>query len=217
MQKKHSKRIGIVFAILLGGTGIFLFTRWLRSVKNKGITDLPDSIVQSQASLPVKATAPSLFPLKIGSPKNDLVKQLQGLLGVSADGIWGGKTQAAFTALTGKTQIANQTEFDNVISSLQTKAAANANSARATDLTKQWTDNISLQLMTGPKIVSYFGVSKDAYGALNVNNDNGFIPANTKISRLDAKPLGTTTMGFLLVQKPDGKLYKVDATRVTVA
>jgi hypothetical protein len=216
MQAKHKKAIGVITVLLTITGGYLLYRYFKNSRQTKQFNDLPDSLPATAASRPAKAPGASTFPLKQGSPKNDLVKQLQGYLGVVADGVWGPKTQSAFVAKTGKTQIATQAEFDQVITALQANASKAANQARADDLTKQWNANTNLQLMAGPKRAYYFGVSKDAYGALNLNEDNGSFAPNEKISRTDAKPMGATTVGLLLFQKNNGKLYKVNSNAMTI-
>lgn len=215
MQKNKKIIWGTVSVILIIVGGISVW-KYFKASAQKKQSDIPDSLPESQASKPVKASSPSIFPLKQGSSKNDLVKQLQGYLGVTADGVWGAKTQSAFVAQTGKTQISNQAEFDQVISMLKSKATATTNANRADDLTKRWKANTNLQLMAGASRAYYFGVSKDAYGALALNNDNGSYAANEKIPRSDAQPTGSTTNGYLLFQKSNGKLYKVNSNSMTI-
>jgi len=219
MQKKHSKKIGVALLVILGGGGLYLLYRWVQSSRMNALSKSPDSIKQSQASQPVKASTPSIFPLKLGSPKNDLVKQLQAYLGVDADGIWGPKTQAAFTVATGKTQITSQADYDATIAKLQNTKAIASNNVRGDDLMQKWTTNTSLQLATIDK-VTLTGVVKDAYGALNPNNKYTTIGSNYKLNRTDYTPLGITTKGFLLLQINTGAfagLYTADVNKFTVA
>lgn len=59
------------------------------------------------------------YPLKLGS-KGTLVQTLQTALGVTADGNWGPGTDAAFKEQTGRTQITDAGDFNDVITQINT-------------------------------------------------------------------------------------------------
>src|SRR5262245_14379051 len=128
MQKNKKILWGTVSVILIVVGGISIW-KYVKGSAREKESEVPDSLPQTAASKPAKAPSPSIFPLKQGSPKNDLVKQLQGYLGVTADGVWGAKTQSAFVSKTGKTQINSQAEFDQVINQFKSSSAVLANAA----------------------------------------------------------------------------------------
>lgn len=211
--------IGGIAAVFVAA-GIFTLIKYLQGKKARKMLDgQPDSVPQSPASKPVQATNPSTFPLKNGSPKSSLVSQLQALLGVNADGLFGPKTQAVLLLKTGKSQIANQAEYDAVISKIQNSATMVANAARGNDLIQRWNANTALQLATIAN-TRFIGVTKDAYGALNPNGKDATINANYKLNRTDYTPMGVTTNGYLLFSINSGAmagLYKTDVSKITLA
>jgi peptidoglycan hydrolase-like protein with peptidoglycan-binding domain len=192
--------------------GFFLFKYFKKGPKDYYIPPGP-------AETPVKSLSPaSDFPVRYGS-KGDLVKQLQRLLGVTADGIFGAKTQAALLAQTGKISIADQATFDKVIAQLTAKVAAGASLQRANQLTDQWKKSTTLQLM--PTVnVSAQGVTKDGFGALHPANKTLNLYQSKKYNREDYVLQGGTKEGFLLFEVTRGDLkglWKVDSAKVTVA
>lgn len=118
-MKKHTGWVILAIAVPLLAGG-FIWWKFFKGPKKK-VFDPP---VKKQP--PVKAVSASAFPLKNGTYNSELVKQLQGLLGVSPDGDFGPLTQAALLLKTGKTQIASQADFDSVINSLSDKMQAAA-------------------------------------------------------------------------------------------
>lgn len=218
-SNKNIKVYAVVAAILVVA-GLFLLLNQAKAAKVKKMLNEPDSLPDSPASKPVKATSPtSTFPIRIGSAKNALVTQLQTLLGVTADGLFGPKTSAALALQTGKAQINNQAEYDALVTKLQNTTAITANRARGNDIVARWKSNTALQLTTITK--SYFtGVSQDAYGALNPNGKNQVINANYKLNRNDYTPQGVSTAGFLVFSINNGEakgLYKTDVNNMTLS
>lgn len=215
-QKPGSKTVLMIVGGLVAAIGIIAVIRYLKGAKPNPLNQ--DSIPNSTASNPAVATTASTFPLKNGS-KNELVTQLQVALGVTADGAFGPKTQAALLAQTSKTSIATQAEFNTIIATLKNKPVVAAAKSRAESLTSQWQKNTALQLMVLSKVLAY-QVVQDAAGALNPTGKSISLVPNIKLSRADYVPKGATTSGFLLFDITKGSLigkYKVDASKITVA
>lgn len=212
MQKKHFLPVILGGVIVLSG-GIYL----IHLLKSKPAAKLPDSVDKSPASTPKQATTASVFPLKVGS-KSDLVKQLQSLLGVTADGIFGPKTLAALTAQTQKTQIATQAEFNQVIASLEAKPVIAAGQSRGKLLISQYGSAPTSQMMaittvTAPEVVA------DQSGALQPTGKAVKLVGGLKLAHADYVPLDITTAGYLLFKIASGALtgtYKVDASKMTI-
>lgn len=202
----------ILVPVAAGG---YLLLRYLKGAKRQDFS-LPPSNVPLPA---VKATSPSIFPIKNGSPKNDLVVQLQGLLGVTADGLFGPKTQAALVLKTGKTSISSQAEFDDVIAKLSAAAKATTAATRAEQLINDWKKSTSLQLMAVTDTLAT-QVTEDAYGALTATGKVIELRGNLKLNRQDYVPLSATKNGFLKFKITQGGfagLYKVESSKITVA
>jgi hypothetical protein len=206
-------------AVIIGGVaasiGIILLVRYIRG-RRKPVNN-SDSNTGSEASKPLTASASTKFPITVGS-RNDLVKQLQSALGVTADGIFGPLTQAALTAQTGKLTIASQAEYDAVITQLQSKGISAANRKRAEALISQWNKNTSTQLMP-IAIAKASKVTEDISGALQPTGVTITLAANLKLSRADYRPLSATTNGNLKFDITRGTLagrYTVDPNKITV-
>jgi hypothetical protein len=215
---KNKKLLIIGIAVVAASAGILLIVKFFRKSKTSQLLNLPDAMPETPASKPAKASSPSTFPLKNGSPKSNLVSQLQALLGVNADGLFGPKTEAALLLKTGKRQIANQTEYDAVITTLQNAGVISSNKARVNDLVGKWNANSALQLFT-LKNTDVIGVTQDAYGALHANGKSMTLLANKKYNRTDYTPVGPTVSGFLILRINTGKdagLYKADVTKLSV-
>lgn len=213
--KKRSPVLAIVGGLLLAG-GIFVIIKRLKA-KPEHNKNNPDPDQGSTTAQPRQATSTSSFPIKNGS-NNDLVKQLQTLLGVTADGAFGPKTAAALLLQTGKTSIATQADFDAIIKSLKSKPAIQAGQARASSLVSQYNASSSRQLMPTANTTA-FGVVEDASHANQPNGKNIVLKANVKLSHADYVPIATTTAGYLIFNITRGALagrYKVDPAKMTV-
>lgn len=213
MQSKHIKWIAIAGGVIaaIAAVAIFQKVKAASGRKNDHNAVPPDKVKPVQG--------PSYFPLKNGSAKNDLVKQLQGYLGVTVDGLFGPKTAAALLAKTGKTSIASQSDFDQVIKKLAGAAQASVNTTRADKLVSDWTKNSALRLIAVSPVQAY-GIVEDAYGALVTNNkDIGLVPG-FNYNREDYIPLSSTQAGYLKFKVTKGDrmgLYKVDPSKISVA
>ena len=200
VAKKHYAWIIIAAVLVLGG-GYMLY-KYLK--KPKAVT-LPDHTSKPKVSATTALTTG--FPIKQGST-GTMVKQLQSYLGVTVDGIWGPKTQAAFVAQTGKTQIASQTELTDVLNQL---ASTVSPSSKADMIYNNWTDSDSA-LIPLSDVIAY-GVTEDLDGNLTLTGQQVTWPANQALSRDSYVPVDTTVNGYLEVAVSDGvnsSLYKVD-------
>lgn len=214
---KHRKALIWAAALIPIGLGGYFLFKYFKNPKTAIDSSNPSPGQPKPA--PVQSTTPSLFPIKNGSAKNELVQQLQGLLGVTPDGLFGPKTQAALLLKTGKLSISSQDDFNQVISKLQAQGLTNANSARADKLVNDWNNNNNLQMTVIADTPAY-EVIQDAYGALTPTGNVLGLPANTTYNRDQHVLLSSTSAGFLKFKrlgpnKPG--LYKVDPTKVTVS
>lgn len=216
IKKTHVKWIAIAGGIAVA-IGIVLVIRALKS--SSGLKDDHSKPPPGkQPPAPAKASSPSVFPIKNGSPYSDLVKQLQGYLGVPADGFDGPKTTAALLAKTGKTSITSQADFDAVIAKLQATAQTSANVSRADQLVLNWTNNAAMRLIATANVLAY-GVIEDAYGALTLNGKNIGLAPGFFYNRNDYMLLSSTNNGYLKFRVTSGDrmgLYKVDASKVSL-
>lgn len=212
MKNKQAIKIGLILLPVV--VGAVLLFKYFRSPKRK---DFSNTSPGSTPIPPLKSTDPSDFPLKNGS-KNELVKQLQSLLGVTADGIFGPKTAAALLAQTGKIQITSQTQFDEVIKKLTAVAATGSNTARADQLVKDWKGNSTLRMTAIADTVAT-EVKQDIYGALVATGKSLGLPKNTTYARDQHVLVGSTKQGFLTFRRGGNNLpglYKVDPTKISL-
>lgn len=213
-MQKHHKILLWVAILIPAGVGGYLLYKFFK----KPTIDHSNPVPGSKPQAPVQSSTPSIFPIKNGSPKNELVKQLQGLLGVTPDGIDGPKTTAALLLKTGKTQIASQAEFDQVIAKLQAAGQSSAGAARADKLVSDWLSNTALQ-MTVISATAATQVIQDAYTNLIPTGEFLGLPANTTYSRDQHVLVSSTGSGNLAFQRlgPNKQgLYTVDPNKVTL-
>jgi hypothetical protein len=158
----NKKRALIVTVVtLVGLTGAYLIYQYFatKAAANEGVkqpnpTPVTPPITDSGKTIPTPSVDNN-FPLKKGS-KNDYVKQLQLYLGVTVDGIFGSKTEAALIAATGSNQVASFADLQKFF------AAQDQLSASATDAA-----SLSVQ---SNNLLSYYDTVQDV-SKINVVND----------------------------------------------
>jgi hypothetical protein len=213
MNTKHKgwTIAAIVIPVLIGA---YLIYRYLKKTKSTDYDTSP-------APTKIFTTAASDFPLQKGS-RNELVKKLQAYLGVTADGIFGPKTEAALLAATGKTTVASAAELDTLLAKAAAKSKTDADVARAEKLVNDWKKGGNLMAIAAGKAIQ---IIEDQYGALQPTGKEIELPVNQPMPRSVVIPLSSTINGFLKFKVvaplnistiPVG-LYKVDPNKITLA
>ncbi len=166
------------------------------------------------APVPVPAPAkPPEFPLKNGS-RNTYVAELQSALKLTADGVFGPKTEAALFALTGSKQVANVNDLHKIIAQAATGAS---NIARATDLITKFRAGGVALFTTSDAVATK--VQQDAYNGII---DLGLVITLYKgkvYNNADYVPKIATKMGNLIFTVTRGALagdYSVDPSKLTL-
>ena len=178
-----------------------------QSIKKKMAANLNNSPLPEPApetSGSTTSSSPSstnLFPLKKGS-KNDKVKDLQRLLGVSVDGIFGSQTEAALKSFSGKTTVDSQSELDALTAKKATQQNQTASVSRAQTLLSQF-QNGGLNVFTQQTLIAY-GYVADYSGAINYTNKNITMAKGKRYNNADYKLIGTTKAGNLQMQVTRG-------------
>lgn len=211
MKKQHKGWLIAAIALPVLAGGYLLFKYFFPMGKKRDFANPPPGA----SPKPALQGSPSIFPLKKGSPKSDLVKQLQAALGVTADGLFGPQTQAALVAKTGKTAIASQAEFNSVIAGL---SAVSTNAARAEKLVNDWKTNSANRLIATSDTYAY-QVIEDTYGALTMTGQSRKLTPGYFYNRTDYVLLSSTQQGYVKFQVTSGAgagLYKVDASKISL-
>ncbi len=210
MNPKAKKAL-IIFGPLVIGVGVILWINRKPKDKDQVGAAGADGVAPVTLANTANKTS-SFFPLKQGS-KNSKVTELQKLLGVSADGIFGPITETALVALSGSKTVANQNEFDNV----KKLATGISNSVRASDLLAKFKSaNYSIMPLAA---ATYPAVIQDTYGALQATGTAIKVVANKVLNNTDYVLTGVTKAGNLLMQITNGSLaglYSVDPTTITL-
>lgn len=211
-MNKTTRRILLIGGPLLIVAGVIVFIN-LRG-KKKAVEDVKKSpLPEPPAS---KAfTVASDFPLKKGS-NNSTVSQLQRILGVDADGIFGPKTESALKSFAGVIQINNQAELD----ALQQKKASLQNqeqsAGRANQLYSQYKSGAYNIFVTQSGYM--LGYIADAFGAINYSNKR-LILEKGKTLPAHYKLIGVTKGGNLMVDVTEGVnagTYTVNPTIISL-
>ncbi len=202
MTPQTRKTLWIIIPFLLvGGVVVYASVR-----KKRGVPD-PGDAVQ-----PALQPADSIYPLKKGS-NNSKVTELQKLLGVAADGIFGSQTEAALVAKAGMTSVSNASEFDQV-----KKAVNNAvNLQRAQDMVTKFKTGLYSIMAIVPSV--YNQVIEDYAGALTTTGKALQMKAGKYVSKTDYLLVKTTKSGNVLMQVPTGAnagTYSVDPATITL-
>lgn len=213
MEAKKVLRIVIPVAVV--GTVIYIISliekkkKADQSVKHSPLTEPPPASA-------TPATNSSDFPLKLGS-RNSTVTQLQVLLGVTSDGIFGNGTQSALKAFSGKTTVDTQAEFDALKSKKATMQSQSASSARAQTLYNQFKAG-GLNIYTQETLIAY-GFVKDYAGAISYTGKSLTMPKAKTYNNKDYVLTGYTIGGNLMMQITAGDLkgdYIINPNYITL-
>lgn len=210
MNPKLKKAI-IIFGPILGGLGFIYYI----NRKQKAKMDTAPVISPGQElNIPIQSTpAPaSSFPLRQGV-NNSKVKELQAILGITADGAFGPKTEAALLSFAGVHSVDSQAQLDEI----KRKAQGSTNLIRATDLYNKFkkggqaiyiiSSTTSLQAIV------------DAYGAIVYTGKQITFPGGKVLNNEDYIISGVTKTGNLQVTITRGTLagmYIVDPNNITL-
>lgn len=179
------------------------------AVKNSPLPEPPATTTQT-------APAISLFPLKKGS-NNDKVKDLQRILGITADGIFGSQTESSLKSFSGKTTVDSQAELDALSAKKATQQNQAGSISRAQDLLKQFQSG-GLNIFAQSDSLVY-GYTQDYAGAINYNNKNFTLYKGKTYNNSDYKLIGSTKSGNLQLQVSKGDLagtYIVNPNSITL-
>lgn len=200
MQAKNVKVAAIVGGIL-AAIGIIVVIRKIRNATPLTMDADPNAVKNTP---PLQAPA-SDFPLKNGS-RNNLVKQLQELLGLTADGIFGVKTQAALLLRTAKTSITSQAEFDAVIKTLlaqkqqeAAQAVASSKGQKSQKIINDYNANKSWKVMTLRSFRAH-RYNMDAYGTMTPSGFGTDLKANETFARQSIEMVGVGGSGDVRIK-----------------
>lgn len=208
-----AKKALLIWGPLVAGVGVITFLQIRQKKKIKNAEKVPPGQEVSAAVTTVPpAPASSLFPLRNGS-NNAKVKELQSLLGVTADGAFGPKTETALVAFAGVKSVDDQAHLDR----LKSQAAGITNIGRATDLLAKFKkgDQAIYVSTSSP----YRQVQIDAYGALIPTGKQVTLPGGKIYNNTDYILTQTTKGGNLLMQITRGALagtYEVNPSTITL-
>lgn len=188
--------------IVIGGGVLWWITRKTENPDDDGNSPGPVADATGPTAPVIKPTVVtnSSFPLKQGS-RNGYVTKLQEALKVTADGIFGPKTEDALKSVAGITVIKDQAELDAVI---KKAATGQASTSRALELfSKFQKGNFSIQ-PTQTKI--WEKVDKDAFGAFQRTGTGVTLYKGTKYSNQDYSLKETTKLGSIIIEINKGNL-----------
>jgi hypothetical protein len=210
MNPKLKKAI-VVFGPLVVGIGAIYFL----NRKRKEEIDSAETILPGQElNIPVQsAPAPtSMFPLKQGS-NNSKVKELQSILGVTADGAFGPKTEDALVKFAGVRSVDSQAQLDEI----KRKAQGSTNFNRAMDLFNRF--NKGGQAIYVIKSTQTLQAIVDTFGAIIYTGKAITLPGGKVYNNQDYKITGVTKTGNLQVTVTRGTLagmYIFDPNNITL-
>lgn len=175
------------------------------------ITPAKDEDVKDIPAPPAPAPSP-LFPLQKGS-RNEKVKELQRIIGTTADGIFGDQTENKLIEFAGVRFIKNQAELD----SLKNKSIGISNKVRADDLVAKFKQGGYSMYVIKDGAAEL--VTIDAYGAVQSSGKfKGFVGGKS-YDPSQFKLAGSTKMGYLIldVSRPDmAGTYIIDPSIVSL-
>lgn len=205
MSPKTKKYLMIAAPLALG---LLVIVIAARKAKRK---EQEDILPEDETLLPVPVKDPT-FPLKQGS-RNAKVTELQKILGVVADGIFGAKTEAALLAYAGLRSVASEAE----LATLKNKSIGLTNQLRASDLLRKFTaGGVSLYAI---KTVLCTQVIVDGYGAIIPTGKAFNLTGGKTYNSNDYKLIMSTKAGKLVFEVTQGSLaglYTVDPNSVTL-
>jgi len=198
-------------AVLVIGVIIILSTR-----KKKQTNDLLRSPLPEPKS--DSPSVPSNFPLKKGS-RNAKVGDLQRILGVEADQIFGSQTESALKTFAGVTVINSQKELDNLAAKKANAQKQTESVSRAQMLASQFTATPAAYSIYIVDTARWYGYDQDKYGAILYNGKDITQPKGLTLSNADYKIIGHTKAGNVQVQVTRGTLagtYVVNPSTITL-
>lgn len=194
---------------------IYIINR--QSIKKKiseGVKNSP--LPETNTAATSQPSTTNMFPLKKGS-KNNKVAELQRILGITDDGIFGSQTESTLKSFSGKMTVDSQSELNALSEKKSTQQNASLSISRAQDLLNQFqsgTFNIFIQT----DAIAY-GYVSDYAGAINYNNKNLNLKKGGTLGNADYKLIGYTKGGNLQMQVTRGELagtYVVNPNSITL-
>lgn len=214
MNQKTKKILSYVLppVIVIGFIAFFARRASKATSGTGGISAAPDNIPLQTLPSTSTSGAGSVYPLKRGST-GEKVKELQRIIGATADGAFGPNTEAKLYEVAGVKQVNSDEEFEQV----KKKAYGITTMSRAMDLLNKFkTGQYSI---LGVKQHKAIQVIKDAFGAYNSTGKYITIYPSTLYSKNDYSIVDTTKLGNVVVYVNKGNLlgyYLVDANAITL-
>jgi hypothetical protein len=204
------KRALYIFGPLAVGIGVILWVNRKRkpTPKEKAEEQTADN---TTATLVAAPPPPAEFPIQQGS-RGEKVREVQRALGVSADGVFGPKTEAALVAKMGVRSIRDQKQLDE----LKKLASGISSLSRANDLIAKYNQGASMFTVSTAQAER---INIDAYGAIVYSGQLLSLPGNKLYNRDDYKLLMATKNGKLIFEITRCALmgkYLVDPNLITV-
>lgn len=215
-MNKNVKTALYIFAPMAVVVGIIIWVSRKKAIGQNTVGAVgPDGVAPVKLASTADSTS-SYFPLQSGS-NNSKVKELQQVLGVTADGIFGPVTQTALYNLTGSNVVASQADLTTLENAAKNSATASTNLSRATSLVNQFGQGgYNIMAITTS---TYTQVIQDSSGALTPTGSAIQVTASRPLDNSDYKLTGTTKDGNVLIQCTTGAnigLYTADPSTLTL-
>lgn len=209
MNKKTKKVLAFVAPVVIAGVIIVLLNR--RKKSSIGEVSSNEDVKPVPATAQPEKASPE-FPLRRGS-RGEKVKELQRVIGVTADGIFGPNTESALLNVAGVSSVQDQKEFDMV----RQKAAGLVTVERAKDLYNKFVKGgyalYAIEKAIAKEIVI------DAYGAHQPTGKQISLPAAKVLNNQDYVITGYSKLGNIIFKITKGDLagtYSVNASQVSL-
>ncbi len=212
------KKVGLLIGFGVPAlVGLYLITKGLLKPKSTDVVDAPPPPkTTTPPSTTTTATPKSVFPIKSGS-RGDAVKTLQTLLnsagaGLSVDGIFGTKTQAALVKIYGKTQIDSQTDLNSLKNTLSEQSVVASNLDWAWQLVDAYNSNpLKIGNLVVNRATTLYGIKKNFQGIWKQTGQNLNMAAhNYRLS--DYALVSAMSNGTLRIEVTNGDLAGMYAT-----
>lgn len=207
------KRALLIIGPLVVGVGVILWVnRKKKPTEEEKKQEENADTLASKTKVTTIPPAPD-FPIQQGS-KGEKVKEVQRAIGVTADGVFGPKTEAALVAKAGMRVVSSQKELDQI----KKMASGQSSMSRANDIINKYNNDKSLSMFIVANTPADV-VNIDTYGAVFTNGNQITMYGGKLYNRDDYKPFQATKSGNLLFEVTRGALkgtYMIDPNFVSL-